>query len=62
MVKADEPWANSKPLGLIGQMKEIDKLRKAIWQHMEQSLDLVRNDPRVRLSEADYQLWEVLND
>lgn len=61
-MNADKPWANRKPLGVIGELKEIERLRKAVLNHMEQSLDLVRNDPRVRLSEADYQLWEVLND
>ena len=40
---------------------EVERLRLAIEVHMQASLELVKDDPRVRLSEADYQLWEVLN-
>lgn len=45
----------------MDERKELERLIKAIEQHMEQSLQMVKDDPRVRLSEADYQLWEVLN-
>ncbi len=41
--------------------EEIERLRQAIETHMNDSVALVQNDPKVRLSEADYQLWEVLN-
>jgi hypothetical protein len=45
----------------MDERKEVERLIKAIEQHMESSLELVKNDPRVRLSEADYKLWEALN-
>ena len=38
------------------------KFKTAIYKHMQESLELVKDDPRVRLSEADYKLWEVLED
>jgi hypothetical protein len=41
---------------------EIERLRLAIRVHQEQSLEMIQNNPAVRLSEADYQLWEVLGD
>ena len=41
--------------------EEIERLRQAIETHMNDSVALVQNDPKVRLSEADYQLWEALN-
>lgn len=47
---ACEEWAN-----------EVKRLKDAIEQHMHDSLQLVQDDPKVRLSEADYKLWEVLN-
>lgn len=45
----------------MDERKELERLIKAIEQHMEQSLQMVKDDPRVRLSEADYKLWEALN-
>lgn len=42
--------------------EEIERLRLAIEVHQQHSLDLVKDDPRVRLSDADYELWEALND
>ena len=42
--------------------EEIERLRGAIETHMAASLELVKDDPRVRLSEADYQLWEMLRE
>lgn len=47
---ACEEWAN-----------EVKRLKDAIEQHMHDSLKLIQDDPKVRLSEADYKLWEVLN-
>jgi hypothetical protein len=41
---------------------EIERLRLAIRVHQEHSLELIQNNPAVRLSEADYELWEVLGD
>ncbi len=42
--------------------EEIERLRLAIRVHQEHSLELIQNNPAVRLSEADYELWEVLGD
>lgn len=39
-----------------------DRLKAAIEVHQVGSLDLVKDNPAVRLSEADYELWEVLED
>ena len=41
---------------------EVERLRLAIRVHQEHSLELIQNNPAVRLSEADYELWEVLGD
>ncbi len=47
---ACEEWAN-----------EVKRLMEAIETHMNDSLKLIQDDPKVRLSEADYKLWEILN-
>jgi hypothetical protein len=47
---ACDEWAN-----------EVKRLMEAIETHMNDSLKLIQDDPKVRLSEADYKLWEVLN-
>ena len=39
-----------------------DRLKAAIEVHQEHSLELIQNNLAVRLSEADYELWEVLGD
>ena len=39
-----------------------DRLRLAVEAHQQASFDLVKDNPAVRLSEADYELWEVLED
>jgi len=40
--------------------EEIERLRLAIEMHQRHSLQMVIEDPRIRLSEADYELWKVL--
>jgi len=42
--------------------EEIERLRLAIEMHQRHSLQMVIEDPRIRLSEADYELWKVLED
>jgi len=41
---------------------EIERLRLAIEMHQRHSLQMLIEDPRIRLSEADYELWKVLGD
>jgi len=42
--------------------EEIERLRLAIEMHQRHSLQMVIEDPKIRLSAADYELWEVLGD
>ena len=42
--------------------EEIERLRLAIEAHQQRSLQMVKDDPKIRLSAADYELWEVLGD
>ena len=42
--------------------EEIERLRLAIEMHQQRSLQMVKDDPKIRLSAADYELWEVLGD
>jgi hypothetical protein len=42
--------------------EEIWRLRLAIERHQQRSLQMVIEDPKIRLSAADYELWEVLGD
>jgi hypothetical protein len=39
--------------------EEIERLRLAIEMHQRHSLQMVKDDPKIRLSAADYELWEV---
>lgn len=39
-----------------------EKLRTVIEVHQQSSFDLIKDNPAVRMSEADYELWEVLQD
>jgi len=40
--------------------EEIERLRLAIEMHQRHSLQMLIEDPKIRLSEADYELWKVL--
>jgi hypothetical protein len=42
--------------------EEIERLRLAIEMHQRHSLQMVKDDPKIRLSAADYELWEVLGE
>jgi hypothetical protein len=42
--------------------EEIERLWSAIESHQQRSLQMVKDDPKIRLSAADYELWEVLGD
>jgi len=42
--------------------EEIERLRLAIEIHQRHSLQMVIEDPKIRLSAADYELWEVLGE
>lgn len=42
--------------------EEIERLRLAIEMHQRHSLQMVIEDPKIRLSAADYELWEVLGN
>jgi hypothetical protein len=42
--------------------EEIERLWSAIEAHQQRSLQMVKDDPKIRLSAADYELWEVLGD
>jgi hypothetical protein len=40
--------------------EEIERLWSAIEAHQQRSLQMIKDDPKIRLSAADYELWEVL--
>lgn len=60
-MKADELLGKLVGFACEEYASEIKRLTQAIETHMESSLAMVKDDPRIRLSEADYKLWEVLN-
>lgn len=51
-------------MGLVREAceDEIQRLRGAVREHQKQSLQMIADDPMIRLSQADYELWEVLGD
>ena len=60
--RADQILADLMSLVRETCNEEIERLRLAIEVHQQHSLQMVRDDSNIRLSAADYELWEVLGD
>jgi len=60
--RADQILADLMSLVREACDEEIERLRLAVEVHQQRSLEMVKDDPRIRLSDADYELWEVLGD
>jgi hypothetical protein len=60
--RADQILADLMSLVRESCDEEIERLRLAIETHQQRSLQMVKDDPKIRLSEADYELWKVLGD
>jgi hypothetical protein len=58
--RADQILADLMSLVRESCDEEIERLRLAIETHQQRSLQMVKDDPKIRLSDADYELWEVL--
>ncbi len=58
--RADQILADLMSLVRESCNEEIERLRSAIEMHQRHSLQMLIEDPRIRLSEADHELWKVL--
>ena len=60
--RADQILADLMSLVRESCDEKIERLRLAIEMHQRHSLQMVIEDPKIRLSAADYELWEVLGN